>query len=223
MRVFWVGSLVCGLALGVWAQPYRTYGSPSGFGNILFPGTGHPPPLRSTFSITDPTFAGRLAATISGFPPYTGAPAQMRGHGRGAALAPLMYPVFVGGYYGPAYEPQPSVIVYPPAQPAPQVVINQYFGPSSEAPSSAETGVRITQVPPRAPAPPPAQETVTFLIATTDGSVFTAAAYWVEGETLHYVTPYGKHEQVALNRVDRQLSEKLNEGRQVEFRLPAAK
>ena len=53
--------------------------------------------------------------------------------------------------------------------------------------------------------------------------MFSAAAYWVEGETFHYVTPRGKHEQLPLSQVDRELSEKLNENHQVQFRLPPAK
>jgi hypothetical protein len=53
-----------------------------------------------------------------------------------------------------------------------------------------------------------------------DSSVYSAVAYWVEGETLHYITTQGKHNQVSLSLVDRNLSEMLNRGRKVEFRLP---
>jgi endonuclease YncB( thermonuclease family) len=73
----------------------------------------------------------------------------------------------------------------------------------------------------RAPVEPPA-ENVTFLIALKDSSVYTAVAYWVEGDTLHYITPQGRHNQVSLELVDRALSEKLNQGRKVEFKLPTS-
>jgi hypothetical protein len=221
MRLVVVGALAGCLAAGALAQPRRTYGSPSGFGNVVFPGTGTAPRLGHPFSITDTTFAGRLAATISGFPPYTGAPVGPYRTRRYPAAWPLLYPVFTGGYYYPP-APEPSVAVYPPVQAAPPVVINQYF--SGEAARAAErkpaedSNVRIYD----APAPQPAEPPLSFLIATTDRSVFSASAYWVEGDTFHYVTPYGKHEQIPLAKVDRQLSEKLNEGHAVEFRLPPA-
>ncbi len=226
MRVLVVGGLAVCLAAGAWAQP-RNYGSRSGFGNVVFPGTGHAPPLWSPFSITDPTFARRLGATISGFPPYTGAPLQPYRSGRRPAVVPWVYPVFAGGYYyGPGYEPAPSVIVTAPPQPAPQVVIHQYFGGESarsgERKAPEESNLRIYDAPARTPSEP-AEASLTFLIATKDHSVFSAAAYWVEGEELHYVTPRGRHEKIPLASVDRQLSEKLNEGHQVEFRLPAAR
>lgn len=222
MRVLLAGSLACALATGVVAQPRRNYGSQTGFGNVLFPGTGNAPPLASPFSITDWTFARRLGATISGFPPYTGAPLQPYRSGRRPAVVPWYFPVFAGGYYGPAYEPPPSVIVAPPAQPAP-VVIYQNFAPASAPAAREDSSLYVHDVPPRTPPPEPAEAPISFLIATKDHSVFSAAAYWVEGEDLHYVTPRGKHEKIPLATVDRQLSEKLNEGHQVEFRLPPAR
>jgi hypothetical protein len=222
MRLLVVGALAGCLAAGAWAQQRRTYGSPSGFGNVVFPGTGTAPRLGHPFSITDPSFAYRLGATISGFPPYTGAPAGPTRGRRYAATWPLIYPVFVGGYYYPP-EPAPNMVLSPPAPASPPVVINQYF--SSEAARPAErqpaedSNLRIYD----APAPQHDQPPLSFLIATTDRSVFSASAYWVEGDTLHYVTPRGKHEQIPLAKVDRALSEQLNEGHEVEFRLPPAK
>jgi hypothetical protein len=224
MRELMVSVLAVGLAGTLWAQPRRTYGSRSGFGNVVFPGTGSAPPLQHRFSISDPSFAQRLSATISGFPPYTGAPARPFGLRRTMMpMAPLGFPVLVGGYYQtPVYEPAPPVVYYPPAQPAPQVVINQYFSTETARPAAEEPNLRIHDVPARTPAQP-AEVPFSFLIATRDRSVFSAAAYWVEGETFHYVTPRGKHEQLPLTQLDRELSEKLNENRQIQFRLPPAK
>jgi len=232
MRLLVVSGLIGCLAACAWAQHWRTYGSRTGFGNILFPGTGTAPPLGHAprlghpFSITDTSFARRLGGIVSGFAPYTGAavgPYRGRGY---AATWPLMYPVFVGGYYYAQPEPGPGV-VYPPPQATPPVVINQYF--STEAARAAErkpaeeSNLRIYDAPVRTPAAEPAEPPLSFLIATTDRSVFSASAYWVEGDTLHYITPRGKHEQIPLAKVDRPLSEKLNEGHEVEFRLPPAK
>jgi len=247
MRTLFLAGSICGLAMAVWAErqgvmvrgqaPFRTYGSRTGFGNILFPGTGSAPPLTSPFSITDTTFAQRLGATVSGFPPYTGAPIGAQRGGRGAVAAPVFYPVFVGGYSYPyAYEQQPNVVVVYPAQTAPPVTINQNFsaepaparpvireyGPGSWDNRPQDSGVRVYEAPSRTPAAP-TDDRVIFLIALKDSSVYSAVAYWVEGETLHYMTPRAQHNQVSLDLVDRQVSEKLNQGRKVEFRLPPAR
>lgn len=56
-------------------------------------------------------------------------------------------------------------------------------------------------------------------IALKDSRVYTAVAYWVQGETLHYITPNGSHNQVSLDLVDRNLSSRLNAGRLVELML----
>jgi hypothetical protein len=215
--------LIAGLAIvagSAWSQrarpEYRTYGSPHGFGNVVFPGTGTAPRAGVPFSAPS-SFAQRLGWTVSGWPGYTGAPAVDLLHRR-AAVVPFIWPVFVGGYY-PYPEPQPNItIIMAPPQPAsPPVTINQYF--ASEPRTQERETVNTYQAPVRAPVEPPA-ENVTFLIALKDSSVYTAVAYWVEGDTLHYITPQGRHNQVSLELVDRALSEKLNQGKKVEFRLP---
>lgn len=206
-----------------WAQPaarpeYRTYGSPHGFGNVVFPGTGTAPRAGVPFSAPS-SFPQRLGATVSGWPPYTGAPAvdPLR---RRERIYPVLWPVWVGGYY-PYYEPQPNITIVMPPQPATApVTINQYF--AGEAKSGERETVSTYQAPTRSPVEPPA-DSVTFLIALKDSSVYSAVAYWVEGDTLHYITPQGRHNKVSLELVDRPLSEKLNQGRKVEFRLPGGK
>lgn len=59
-----------------------------------------------------------------------------------------------------------------------------------------------------------------FLIALNDHRVYTAVAYWVEGQTLHYITPERSHNQVSLPLVDRQMSSRLNADSLVPFVLP---
>lgn len=215
---------------------YRTYGSPTGFGNILFPGMGNAPSLgRNPFSISDPGFAHRLSGVVSGLTPYTGVPARDSARGRRWNNVPAVgfaYPVFVGGYvYGtpePA-APQNVIIINPPA-PAPATIVSVPASPPAPANPTVrqnagedESGVHVFEAPGRAPAERPATEPVMFLIALKDSSVYTAVAYWVEGDALHYVTSRGTHNQTSLDLVDRELSEKLNQGRKVELHLPAAK
>jgi endonuclease YncB( thermonuclease family) len=52
------------------------------------------------------------------------------------------------------------------------------------------------------------------------GHICTAIAYWVQGDTLHYITAQGSHNQVSLVLVDRPTSAKLNSGRLVKLVLP---
>jgi len=212
-------TLACTLT---WAQPhppqFRTYGSPHGFGNVVFPGTGTAPRAGIPFSVPS-SFAQRLGATVSGWPGYTGAPVMERLWRRSIAW-PVIWPVFAGGFYSEQPSP-PAVTIILPTQPStPAVTINQYF---AGEPSRSGPGERDTVSTYQAPVRPPLETSpvsVTFLIALKDSSVYTAIAYWVERDTLHYITPQGKHNQVSLELVDRALSEKLNRGRRVEFRLP---
>jgi len=59
-----------------------------------------------------------------------------------------------------------------------------------------------------------------YLIAFKDHSIYSAFAYWVEADTLHYVTPQRVHNQVSINLVDRDLTDKLNRDRQLQVKLP---
>ena len=60
-----------------------------------------------------------------------------------------------------------------------------------------------------------------YLIAFTDHTIRAAAAYWVDGSTLHYVTLEREEKQAPLDTVDRAFSQQLNRERQVPFQLPA--
>jgi hypothetical protein len=244
MRYVTAAILALALSVGAAAQhrggsggaaSTRTNGYSSGYGNVVFPGTGGPPPMIDPFAAS---FASRLGATISGYPPYRGFPSRGR---RGGAVVPYMFPVYIGGLDNPyPYQQTPNVtVVAPPqyaTQPAAPIIINQYFGSETarpvvteyapdgrEIPPSDSSGTRTYQAPSNAPAEPSQSDSVVFFIALKDSSVYTAVAYWVEGETLHYITPHGKHNQVSLALLDRELSARLNEGHKVDFHLPASK
>jgi hypothetical protein len=62
-----------------------------------------------------------------------------------------------------------------------------------------------------------------FLLAFTDETIRAAAAWWVDGDILHYVTPGGKQAQAPLAALDRALTERLNRERNLELRLPPAR
>jgi hypothetical protein len=195
--------------------PVSTYGSRHGFGNVVFPGTGRAPVTRHPFSVTDPTFAQRLGATISGWPPYTGS----LGHGgRKVTYVPYVYPVY-GGYVNPYQQQMPSVVVIqqptPQPQPAtPQVIINNYLDPAAR-PSE---GITTYQAPTRAPVET-AGDPSYYLIAFKDNTIYSAVAYWVEGDTLHYVTSGNVRNQVSLDLIDKETTRRLNKDRNVDVTL----
>ena len=68
---------------------------------------------------------------------------------------------------------------------------------------------------------PPSQP----LSAGLQGSltIYSAVAYWVDGDTLHYFTTGNTHNQASLSLIDRELTERLNRELGIDFKLPAAK
>ena len=205
-----------------------------GFGSVVFPGTGIPQ--------TQPGHAQNLGATIRGVYPVQ--PDGPRQHGGSPAIA-VPYPVLVGGYgygfgYG-GYAPQvpqqqmPNITVVNTPQASPSVIINQNYTPDRAQPAmheypegSAELGVYQAPVPAH-PAPParsaPAasddDSPTIYLIALNDGTVYPAYAYWLEADTLHYITTKHSHNRTSLALVDEPLSSQLNRERRVAFKLKA--
>jgi hypothetical protein len=159
------------------------------------------------------------------------------GHSYGRRGYVYAYPVYVGGYggyygdYGSGYAPNygyvdPSLQAQaPPA--APPVVINQYFGapPAGGSPDPQDDqNIRMyqQQPPPAAYSPAPASESTSYLIAYKDHSVYTAVAYWIEGNTLHYITSGNTHNQADLSLIDVEFTKKLNADRSTPFNVPAS-
>lgn len=224
----------------------NTSTSLGGFGNVLYPGTGGPPVGRTGGNIN---FPGQLGATIQGRP-YGGGPYRQpqmvrQGHNR-TVVVPYAVPVVVAGAptddYLPA-QPQQQFV----QQPAPTVIINQNFTPEMLHPTVREypespqmtsgpsgsmrsyeapvgTGDRSVQrVEPSATA---AQRTLDanrptiYQIAFKNGATYSTVAYWVDGDTLNYVTSNGSVNRASLDLIDREVSEQLNRERNVEFQLP---
>ncbi len=63
------------------------------------------------------------------------------------------------------------------------------------------------------------EKATVYLLAFKNGSIQAAYAYWVEGNTLHYVTTQGSHNRATLDLIDKDLSDQLNRERNVEFSL----
>ena len=121
------------------------------------------------------------------------------------------------GYYGapavyntePAYPTSSNVIIYPSqAQQGPpervSPVTHEYdeYGQETHNPQ------------------PPANASPIYLVALKDQTINAAAAYWVQGRTLHYVTLQHEEKQVSLDSIDRELTLQLNRERRVPIQLP---
>lgn len=240
----------------VFAQGYGRGSVHSGFGSVLFPGTGGPPPARVPGAITDTTFGGRLGASVRGYPGRSGVVrgAPHPSHGR-QVIVPVPIIIGGGGYPydamgNPAYYQQPEQVQQPTAPPVvilnqgyrpeppyavvreqdpyPPATVRRYDAPGNPMPDPSELSqnerpARRTRASDegRAAAPPLDDSKPTiYLIAFKDHTILPSLAYWVEGDTLNYISQQGTPNQVSLTLVDRDFSRQLNRERQVEFTLP---
>lgn len=218
--------------------------APTGsYGNVLHPGVPSPGALRPPAPM-GPRIGG---GGRIGSGPSTG----RRIYGGGAVYIP--YPVYGGyglgyaydGFYatdypgsggynsGPGYAEPYSAGSYAAEQaPAPPtVIINQNFQTDSVRPQIRDySNVPLPQpgvvaTPPAAPAPAALaddQPTI-FLIAKQDHTIIPVIAYWVQGDTLNYISVEGAPNHLSLALVDRDLSKQLNAERHVPFALPAGR
>jgi hypothetical protein len=206
------------LAVGPLSAQYWSVG---GFGNVVFPGLGHAPAGGNPFgNVVSPGVSGnRYGGLVPGFRSSGGT-----SHRRSNTSGIYAFPVFIGGYgYAQPDQAAPAsdgtAAANSPAQPP--VVINQYFGaaPADQAPppDAPASNFHYYQAP--ANENPTPSDSSYYLIAFKDNTIYSAVAYYTEGDTLHYFTSGNVHNQVSLSLVDRQLTEKLNRDRNVEVRL----
>jgi hypothetical protein len=114
-----------------------------------------------------------------------------------AILSVLVFLALVGG----ASAQNNVVIVYPPPEPQPDMVIFR----TRPAPVAADQREGPRQ---------------TTFIAFQNGVVRIVDQYWVSGNTLQYVTADHQRMSAPLSSVDRALSEQLNSEQNVSFSLP---
>jgi hypothetical protein len=218
-----------------------------GFGSVLYPGMGHAPtatPPIGQFASSGfgrggvggggrPSHPQHGSAVIVPYPVYYGG--YYGGYG---------YDPSASGYqqgYAPGYADDGSQSGGPGL---PSVVINQNFVPPQANPQvrdyssdqqaqqqqqpQDQSGMKVYQGPPVHPYPESAitqraaandQPTI-YLIALRDHTIVQALGYWMEGSTLHYVSAEHTLNQLSIDLVDRDLSQRLNDERSVDFRLP---
>jgi hypothetical protein len=170
------------------------------------------------------------AARLPAMPCFREAP-RRRGKASGAGLPFPAHadPVYVGGYSDNAYpaepapqqqQPQPNSTVVEPSQPAP-AMIERFGSDDAQDPTTpvASADDDLQPMEEQASIAEPSH----YLIAFKDHSVYSAVAYWVDGDTLHYFTSGNTHNQASVSLVDRDLTERLNKESGVEVRLPPVK
>ena len=188
---------------------------------VTYPGTGVAPGSVSTTTSLKPRYGGR-----NGY----------RRYGPTAAVPYYAYPVIVGGYadYGYGANPDSGYVdngsqggyATDPGPGGPQVIMNPNYVPEHANPvmrdyTGDSSGVQVYDAPGREPVSNSNNDgTDYYLIAFKDHSIYSAFAYWVDGDTLHYITPQRVHNQVSVALVDRELTGKLNRGRSMQVNLP---
>jgi endonuclease YncB( thermonuclease family) len=67
---------------------------------------------------------------------------------------------------------------------------------------------------------PETPEPTKYLLAFKDHTIYSAVAYWVDGDTLHYFTAGNTHNQASISLIDHDLTQRLNKESGIDFRLP---
>lgn len=241
--------LFVGLAGFAFGQGSRSgYWSLGGFGSIVYPALGHAPTATPPAQFASAGFSRGFAhpgranhyqhspAVIVPYPVYYGGyyyDPSVSGYGNGYG------PGSDNG--APPYTDDGSGV--PPGPGLPSVVINQNFVPPQGNPQVREysgdqsqvqaqpdqsSGMKLYQAPPSHPyADAAAQRAVgsgdqptIYLVALRDHTIVQALGYWMEGSTLHYVSAEHTLNQISIDLVDRDLSQRLNDERGLEFKLP---
>jgi hypothetical protein len=182
---------------------------------------------------------GSTAAIAGQSRPLGGIPAPAYGTGRrghtGRGYGGYGFATYVPGYWDAVGDPATGPYSYtsqpygaPPAllppdgigsgpgsgPPPPPVIINQYFGYPPPPPGAETQTEGVAR-----PGDPLAEPENYYLIAYKDHSIHAALAYWVEANTLHYVTTDNAHNQVSLDLVDLAASTRLNSDHNVPFSI----
>jgi hypothetical protein len=185
------------------------YWSLGGYGNILFPGTGHAP-ATPPGGVTGPHFfrSPRPSATDQQPSPNMVLPSPVYDPG---------YTDDRSGVYAPG-DPNRIPHMIDPI-PAPPVIINQSFPPPPQVPelcSNAPVNASRSNV-------ANDNRPTIYLIAFKDHRIVQALGYWTDGATLHYISAEYGLNQASLVLIDQDLSQRLNDERGFAFKVPLPK
>ena len=218
MKVVLLALLSLSLSNAAFAQRHSVHFSPpGGYGNVPFPGPGR------VSSVPPGGIRG------SHFPQLP-TPAR-RSTGPQPSLVIVPWPVYDSSYIadhlGNEQQEDLGQTSVTGSSPAPPVLINQSLGPTPESLQPGTSNLKdgaeaFVNAQCKAIKPQAANEgrPTIYLLAFKDHRIVQAFGYWMEVGTLHYVSvEYGLN-QVSLNLIDRDLSQRLNDERGIAFSLP---
>ena len=207
--------LFAGTAFG---QHRGSYWSLGGFGNVLFPGTGHAPPTPPG-GINGPHFF------TNGF--------KAQGHWGDAAAVQSTPEAIVVDRPGDDSEEQNAAQTVPAGEisPAlPQVIDQELILGKSDlgANGDYQSGRQAHPDKPGAcenstseaawrPHKPCNGEPTVYILALKNGSTVQALGYWIQGSILYYVSSKYALNQISLVLVDEQRSQELNAEQGLDF------
>ena len=211
MKAPWIAILpLLGLPLlGTFEALAQSKGHTYTPGNVLHPG-GVPPQAPANAPI----------APMGGY----GQPRPHRSSGaRTARTAVVAVPVLVGVGSNEAPPQQAS-------DASAAAIVNRDFQPQASNPvlqDYSNSGLlESPQLAQRQSEPPPAviqqaedPGATIYLIALNDGTIKASIGFWMDGDTLNYITRDGVRNRISIDRVDREFSVKLNAERGLEFKL----
>ena len=179
------------------------------------PSTGHSGGARS------PGFSGSRPVR----PPPNRVPPPPIPHPAHNNYVSVPYPVFYGGYYAGSYYGGDSGAYTQQPAPAYDYGYTDVPGQSPVTMLGAGAGGDPSAQPydPDQNYRRPDDQPTIYLLALTDHTIIPCIAYWVDGDTLNYITTEASQNRVSLSLIDRDFSISLNDSRGVEFKLPAPK
>ncbi len=135
-----------------------------------------------------------LSRPLGGFAPADPPPSSLSNYGYSYGYS-WAYPIYV-----PVAQPEPRRRSLPQPPPVQHITVNMPALPAA-APA---TKAAVNALPPEPPL------TNYLLVAYKDHRVYTVDSYWLEGETLHYVTTEKLHNQAAVSLIDFAFMDRLN-------------
>ena len=219
--------LVFSLALttGVFSATAFGQAAKRGYGGVVFPGGGSTASGSVTRSFGGVVYPGGSSTNLIVARP---APAATVNSNRNFKRTPTVrtnspayvaaYPVYVGGFDNGASTQEPA-----PAQRATPVMLQS--GPDGDFTTVPQNPNPPVYERPRSQTmaveeEPATTEAPRYLLAFKDHTIYSAVAYWADGDTLHYFTNGNTHNQVSLSLIDRKLTERLNRELGIDFSLP---
>jgi hypothetical protein len=134
-----------------------------------------------------------------------------------ASYDPYGYGYAYGGapYNAYGYNPAPNVVVVYPQTQVTEVPAPVYYAPQTAVREYDEYGREMT-----ASRSDTSTSSPTYLIALKNHVVYAASSYSIKGDTIYFVTLGHEQKSSPLIMVDRALTERLNQERQVALPLP---